>query len=66
MSTFERYELAQLQQQMLTARLTTAANQNLLARTLLQERAAERRFLAMYRVRHWLHRMAPRIARSIV
>jgi len=66
MTTFERYELARVQQQMLAARLETEANQNLLARTLLQERAAERRFMLMYRVRRVLHRMAPSMARAIV
>ena len=66
MTTFERYYLAQLQQQALLTILENQAKDRDLAQTVLQERAAERRFLRMYRLRHWLHRMAPRIARSIV
>lgn len=63
---FERFELAKVEQQVLRHTLETERKQKALARMILAERAEQRRFLLMYQVRHWLHRLAPRMARAML
>ncbi|HWI66445.1 MAG TPA: hypothetical protein VNT75_31840 [Symbiobacteriaceae bacterium] len=66
MTMFERFETARIQQQMLTRQLQTRHMQREMAQPILAERAAERWFRLTYTVRHWVHRMAPRMARAFL
>ena len=66
MNMLEAYALAQLQQEVLRRKLDIEANQKQIAEAILMEQAQERRFHLMYRVRHWLHRLAPRMARAFL
>lgn len=66
MTMFERFETARLQQQMLPAQLQARQTERQLAQPFLAERAAERWFRLTYTVRHWVHRMAPRMARAFL
>ena len=60
------YQMAKMRQEMLLAEFQSRHEERLLARTLLKERAEERRFRINYLMRHWLHRAAPRLARAML
>ena len=66
MMMYERYETARIQQQMLARQLQARHNQRQLARPFLAERATDRWFRLTYILRHWAHRMAPRMARAFL
>ncbi|HYF95101.1 MAG TPA: hypothetical protein VD969_23030 [Symbiobacteriaceae bacterium] len=66
MNMFEAYALALVQQEVLRRKFDTEANHRRVAEEMLAERAEERRFLLMYRVRHWVHRLVPRMARAFL
>lgn len=59
-------QMVQLHQQEMRKEFTRIAVARNVAQAQEAERKALRRFQIMYRVRHWMHRMAPRMARAML
>jgi hypothetical protein len=62
----QAYMFAKLHQEMLQREFHLKARDREQLRTLMAERTAQRQFRLMYRVRHWLHRLAPGLARTML
>jgi hypothetical protein len=60
------YMMAQLHQQELRKEFARRSRERDAVEVLTQAAKAERRFHLMYKVRHWLHRLAPRMARAML
>lgn len=63
---FERLEAAKARQAMIVSEVFAARKAQQQVSALLLERKALRRFQVMFRVRRWMHRWMPRMARVML
>lgn len=63
---YERLEAAKARQAMIVSDIRAARMAQQQVAELLKERKALRRFHIMFRVRRWLHRWMPRVARVML
>lgn len=60
----EALTLAQLRQAQIRTEFLQTRKEAQLAQTLLADELETRRFRRLYTIRHWMHRVAPRLARA--
>lgn len=66
LDTFERFEVAKARQAMIVAEVRADRKAQRQVAELLKERWALRRFRVMFRVRRWMHRWMPGVARVML
>ena len=59
------FEMAKLRQEMMLREYLTMQRERRQAREATAEQETLRKFRLMYRVRHWMHRIVPALARGL-